>query len=317
MDKDRLITHPEYGGNMPIPPGWYKDASSTTLYRYWDGTRWTDATANRPPEPSPPISESDSVPDANRASRVLERGGTPASSESPVAKLGWKGRLTNLSTTKKVFAGVLAVAAAIGTLGGATDTLRPVVHGVVNYFNPQPELPPFSSRTGGLGLEVWQSSDRAKLFHDDSSENSHEPWRVKLSPDSFEFRVPKPPESEPYVTVAAWDSDWIFQVFQSGEVSDQIYGFGRGMADAIYGGETLTLCDHCHAVYAHSRLREQDDYLSLLFNTFNYQRYTEVAKRDSNLVRPRPMSALKGKVLFIVVCTGEGSNACEPLRLEF
>lgn len=49
------------------PPGWHPDPTDPDALRYWDGERWTRATAVRPsPVPNPPAPQSAEEPPSNR-----------------------------------------------------------------------------------------------------------------------------------------------------------------------------------------------------------------------------------------------------------
>jgi uncharacterized Tic20 family protein len=62
MDRDYSSAMDAFGRPDPPPAaaaGWYPDPSDSGSYRYWDGTRWTDAVSSAVPPAGPTVARDD------------------------------------------------------------------------------------------------------------------------------------------------------------------------------------------------------------------------------------------------------------------
>lgn len=166
-----------------------------------------------------------------------------------------KGWLRNLSGPKKVVAGVLAVAATIGTLWGGISAVVEASQRISTWVDDRTKSELLV--TPRLGLQLWQNDVQNEMFFRDESSDV---IRVAMKADPFELRFPREQDRELGIRICAWVDESIF-IIDAGMKREQVPFFtpGTGVADYDYGSGRLLLADKAHNYFVGTRIAQQSE----------------------------------------------------------
>jgi hypothetical protein len=156
---------------------------------------------------------------------------------------GWFGRL---SLTRQILAGVLALAAAIGTIAGAVQATA----NLLEWWS-QRTAEPSLVRSPWLGLEVWQDGSRNPVLVE-----NERTVKVPMSRKDFELRIPIQEESF-LILICAWTDNSVFLNSQGGDiykVGGSCVAPGHGMASSPFGEATLVLGNKASNVFCYAKV---------------------------------------------------------------
>jgi hypothetical protein len=201
-------------------------------------------------------------------------------------------RFWSWNLPKQIVTAILAVAAAVATLGGGIRGVLAVVHWWQDRNVVKTET--LFDRTPRLGMEFWQAGKPDPMRYRDASE---EVVRVEMERSSFQLRVPAVAKKTA-VQICAWTDDSIFRLRQ-GVRTEQVPFFspGTGIADTEFASGTLYLNDEAHNYLVGTRLRRRPDSKDEAF----------FATVFSGTRSRRPLTAQKGP-LFLTVYIDRNAN---------
>jgi hypothetical protein len=217
-------------------------------------------------------------------------------------------RVKSWSWTKKIVAGVIATAAAIGTMAGAYT----VVSGLANWIQHKDDPPSEFSQTPKLGLELWQEGAQASMHSADSSGITS--IRVKMVAKPFELRFPQPP-AHVAVRICGWTDNSVFDLPEPGVQMENTRCFapGHGVADYEYASGRMVIARDGMNYLVDNRIRPAGDGKAKTY-------FSNIVTEPYSVV---PVADLKGKKLFLTVVIDSNSDQFisygeyEYLELDF
>ncbi|BCW69722.1 hypothetical protein NicSoilB8_07660 [Arthrobacter sp. NicSoilB8] len=202
-------------------------------------------------------------------------------------------RVRKWSLTKKIVTGLIATAAAIGTLAGAYT----VVSNMANWFQHKDDPPSEFEQTPKLGLQFLQDGVQVGMHSADSSDITS--IRLKMLTKPFELRFPQPP---PHVAVqiCGWTDSSVFDLPAQGVRMEDAGCFapGHGVADYEYASGRMVIAREGMNYLVDNRIIPAGDGKGkTYFSTIVTEPYATV-----------PLTKLKGKTLFLTVVIDYNSD---------
>lgn len=160
--------------------------------------------------------------------------------------------LRALSTSRKIAAGVLALAAAIVTIWGAFVAFDEAAQRWVRWQDSRVRAD--FDRSPWLGLELWQGDQEGKLRDAQSNLPAFSRIDVELERRPFEFRFPRLAPMRG-LAVTTWRDDRVCQV-RTGQPVEQIawLRLGTSLADTMSGSSQLFLSAEGHQDFSGTRV---------------------------------------------------------------
>lgn len=171
-----------------------------------------------------------------------------------------RGWIRRLSAPKKVAAGVVALAAAIVTVGGA---IRAIEEGANWYREWRSEDKPTDlTVTPQTGLQIWQNNVQNDMF---GTYGDYDVIvTIPMSSGPFELRTPKQPEGVG-IGIAAWTDDSIFGLETGTSTEPTQFNLGKRMATTAFGNATLVLTNEFYNYFVDNAVASHSDSQDKIF----------------------------------------------------